>query len=198
MSSGGFTRPHPIPGSVWRNVDSMLDLDPFSNMNNSGNKRKRPRSNTNNMFRLTLRSEDAVNTSYPSWTFALTIPEELEQGRWMVAADTLCVVGDDVPVGNADKILDFHVTSGLSMRDNYVATPSSESSLLLSHVRTYATSYWSRTVTTDTIGTMLTELGQLVSRRITITLRNGAGSLYPAVSTITNWRLGLVFYRMDD
>lgn len=170
--------------------------EPNSDINRSGGSGRRGRPNACHMFRVNLHSNHALSTSAGNtWTFQLNAPEEFAQGRWMMAVDSLVMSGDAAAAANTNRVNDFYIT-GVPLRDNYECTPAQDSALLVSTVRGANTHTWARTVTKDTIGVQIADLGQLRQRRITITVRNGDG-VPLTVAGLTHWRLGVVFYLFE-
>lgn len=193
MTRPTFARPS---GDLHAPVDFDM-LEPGAAMNSSTVRQGRRVRNECTFFRLNLHSNHAVSTAAGNtWTFQVNCPEELAQGRWMVAADSVVMSGNAAASTNANRICDVHLT-GIPLRDNYDATPQQDSSLLASLVRGAPTAYWSRPITMDTVGVPLADLGQLRGRRITVDLRNGDGAPL-GDNGLTHWRLSLVFWRLNE
>ena len=191
-----FVKPKSFVGAAWK---QSLDLDghgPMSDMGESATSRRRPPTNTTPFFRLNLCSNHGIaNSGNNTWRFLLSVPEELEAGMYCMCPETVVVSGGTPSTNAEDRIIDFHV-QGLALRDNYEATSAHESTLLLSHVRTGAVSMWTREVTTKTLGIPICDLGQIRGRNVSIILRNADGVIHPD-NGVTDWRIVLVFYRVD-
>jgi hypothetical protein len=173
-------------------------LEPQASINSSAmSKKARWPKNAATYFRVNLNSNHASSTSGGNtWSFQLNAPEEMSQGVWHMQVETLVMSGNTAATSNADKINDFHVT-GLPLRDTYECTPQQDSTMLLSVVRAANTLSMHRTVTNDSLGVPLCDVGQMRQRRITVSVRNGDGNLL-ADAGLTHWRMVLVFYLLDD
>lgn len=171
-------------------------LEPGATMNSSTDSRKRYPNNAVDMFRLNLHSNHALSTAGGNtWVFQINVPEELEQGLWMVTAESVVMSGNAAAATNTDRINNFYV-SGLPLRDSFECTAAQESALLLSTVRNANTHTFVRNVCKDSLGIPLADLGQIRGRRVVINVRNGDGNLL-GDSGLTHWTMGLVFYRFD-
>lgn len=191
-----FVKPRSTVGKAWKSGLDLNDNGPMSDMVESASSRRRPPLNTTPFFRLNLSSNHGVaNSGNNTWNFLVNIPEELEAGMYCIAAETVVVSGATPSTTAADRIVDFHL-QGLALRDSYNASSSGDSTLLVSHVRTAASTMWTRDVSTKTLGIPLADLGQIRGRNISIILRNGDGVIHPN-DGVTNWRLVLVIYRID-
>lgn len=153
--------------------------------------------NTCKFFRVSLESQQALSVANGNtYVFQINAPQELHQGRWCVCWDSLIVAGDALPAANKDAIVDFHVT-GLPLRHSYDCTADGESTTIATIVRTSDMTQITKSVSRDTLGVPLNDVGQIRQRRVTVTLLNGDGGIHEAVG-ITHWRIGLCFYLLDS
>lgn len=178
----------------------LLDFDmlePSASINSSAlSKRAVWPKNTCKYFRVVLMSNHATATSGGNtWTFQMNAPEELNPGKWHMHVQEMVMSGNTPPAGNADRIHDFYI-QGIPIRDAYECTPQQDSNLLISTVRGAATVFINRPVASDHLGVVLSDVGQLRGRQITVTVRNGAGALLTD-NGLTHWRAVLVFNLLD-
>lgn len=154
--------------------------------------------NTCKFFRVSLESQQALSTSNGNvFAFHINAPQELHPGRWCMCVDNIVLAGDAVPTANESTIIDFHVASGLPIRHSYDCTTDGESTSIACVVRTAENMHVMRSVSNETLGIPLNDLGQLRQRRVTINILNGNGVLHTEPG-LSHWKLGVCFYLLDS
>lgn len=143
-------------------------------------------------FRIHLNSHHRLSGTTRDAVFNLDFPVEIGDG-YHISVESVLLSGGTALAGADDRIYTFRMI-GLPFRNSFAATGNPESDVLVSVVKQTDTLYISRSITNDTIGIPLSDLGQIRSRQVKVGIVDGVDSLHPDTG-LAHWILGLVIYK---